>query len=165
MSGPGQDPVWDEYVEAVGGLARLPVLMGERTRSVKAEEDASVQRAQSALDAGNTLFAEWVALARRTMTTAEARLVAARVLVPDAALASTVPHDTPDALVDQLVALDRRLAAEVGGLEDARRQARAEAMQQAAARRRQSALRKELYRIGAAVLAIVVFALLIDALT
>ena len=159
------DPVWAQYLEAVTTLARLPALVADRERSTSAEEEAAMHRAQTALDAAHTLFADWTALARRTMTNAEARLVAAHVLVPDPSLAPTMSSDDPEALVESLVELDEHLSTDIAALEEARRRSRVEAMERAANRIRQAELRRQLYRIGLAIAAIIVFALLLDALT
>ena len=119
----------------------------------------SIARAKAAQEADLNRCEEWKTIATRTLTTAEARLVGARILVPDASAAPTVAYDSPDPLVESLAELEQRLNAEDSGLREARRQGRARAMERAAEAARKAALRRELLRIAAAIALIILGAL------
>lgn len=155
------DPEWTDYLEAVRGLASLPNLVDERRRNAKTDEETSIARAKAATEAALNRCEEWRVYSKRTLANAEARLVAARILVPDASAAPTIAFDSPDPLVESLAELDKRLADQVSGLREARREGRARAMERAAEAARKAAIRRELLRIGGAVVLIILGALLL----
>jgi hypothetical protein len=150
------DPEWTDYLEAVRGLASLPDLVDERRRGAKDDEEAALARAKAASEAALNRCEEWRSYASRALATAEARLVGARILVPDASAAPTIAYDAPDPLVESLAELEKKLDTEVSGLREARREGRARAMERAAEAARKAALRRELMRIGALILLIIV---------
>jgi len=155
------DPEWIDYLEAVNGLAGLPNLVDERRRSAKSDEESSIARAKAAQELALARCDDWQTYAKRTLSNSEARLVAAHILVPDASAAPTVAYDAPEPLLESLQELDKKLATEVSGLHEARRLGRARAMERAAEAARKAALRRELMRIGALILLIIVGALLL----
>jgi hypothetical protein len=155
------DPEWNDYLEAVRGLASLPDLVDERRRGAKEDEDAAIARAKAAQEAALNRCEEWRTYAKRALSTAEARLVSARILVPDASAAPTVAYDAPDPLVESLAELEKKLNSEVSGLREARRAGRARAMERAAEAARKTALRRELLRIAGAIALIVLGALIL----
>jgi hypothetical protein len=162
MTGPTSvDPEWTDYIEAVRGLASLPDLVDERRRQAKDDEEATLTRAKGAQEAALNRCEEWRSYAKRTLGTAEARLVSARILVPDASAAPTIAYDAPDPLVESLAELEQRLNTEVSGLREARRAGRARAMERAAEAARKAAVRRELYRIAGAIALIVVGAFIL----
>ena len=118
------DPIWDEYVEAVRGIGGLPDLRDERKRQATAEEEAAVRRARAELDAEQRQCAGWSLLARRAIANAEARLVAAQVMVPDAAAAPAPPSGSTAELAALVQQTERELDADLVSLEAARRRAR-----------------------------------------
>lgn len=156
--GEPHDPVWGEYVEAVRHLARMPELLDERRRQASADERAAAQHARAALDAALGRCEQWRAQARRAIATAEARLVAAHVLVPDPSSAPSVDYESPDPLVDEVDRLVRELDSAVVELQNTRRRMRLEAAEEAARRLRAAARRRRWIRSG--VLASVVLAVL-----
>ena len=158
---PEVDPEWTDYLLAVEGLAGLPNLVDERRRSAKADEEAAIARAKAAQELALARCDEWRTYAKRTLSTAEARLVAAHILVPDASAAPTVSYDSPEPLLEGLAELDKKLAGEVSGLHEARRVGRARAMERAAEAARKAALRRELLRIAGLIALIILGALLL----
>ncbi|MFI5959295.1 hypothetical protein [Cryptosporangium sp. NPDC051539] len=158
---PSPDPEWIDYLEAVNGLAGLPNLVDERRRIAKSDEEASIARATSARELALNRCDEWQTYAKRTLANSEARLVAAHILVPDASAAPTISYDAPDPLIEGLGELDKKLATEVAGLNEARRAGRARAMERAAEAARKAALRRELIRIGGLIALIILGALLL----
>ena len=126
------DPEWTDYLEAVTGLAGLPNLVDERRRSAKDDEQASITRAKTAQELALARCDEWQVYAKRTLANAEARLVAAHILVPDPSAAPTISYDAPEPLLEGLAELDKKLSGEVAGLHEARRAGRARAMERAA---------------------------------
>jgi hypothetical protein len=162
MTGPVPvDPEWSHYLEAVRTLASLPDHIDERRRSAKEDEEAAITRARGAEAAALERCEAWRSYASRTLATAEAKLVGARILVPDASAAPTVAYDSPEPLVQSLGELEKKLSDEVAGLREARRQGRARAMERAAEAARKAALRRELLRIAAAIALIVLGALVL----
>jgi hypothetical protein len=155
------DPEWIDYLEAVSGLASLPNLVDERRRSAKSDEETAITRAKTAQELALNRCDDWRTYAKRTLSNAEARLVAAHILVPDASAAPTIAYDAPEPLIESLTELDKRLAAQVSGLHEARRAGRARAMERAAEAARKAALRRELMRIGGAIALIILGALLL----
>ena len=153
------DPEWTDYLEAVRGLASLPDLVDERRRGAKEDEETALARAKAASEAALNRCEEWRSYATRTLATAEAKLVGARILVPDASAAPTIAYDAPDPLVESLAELEKRLSTEVSGLREARREGRARAMERAAEAARKAALRRELLRIAALIALIILGAL------
>ncbi|TQS42455.1 hypothetical protein [Cryptosporangium phraense] len=158
---PELDTEWIHYLEAVKGLAGLPNLVDERRRSAKADEEAAIARATTARELALKRCDDWQTYGKRTLANSEARLVAAHILVPDASAAPTISYDAPEPLIEGLELLDKKLAAEVAGLNEARRAGRARAMERAAEAARKAALRRELLRIGGLILLIVLGALLL----
>jgi len=163
MSARSSDPLWDEYVDAVRGLGRLPELRDERRRTASAVEQQSVQRARSAQDAELRRCEEWALIAGRAMSTAEARLVAAQVLVPDVTAAPPMPVGPPEELVALVQQSERELAGDLGSLDTARRRARQRAIEQAQRAKELAARRRAVIKF-AAVGGVVVVALLVLAL-
>ncbi|SHN44606.1 hypothetical protein [Cryptosporangium aurantiacum] len=155
------DPEWTDYLAAVNQLANLPNLADERRRSAKADEETAIARAKGAQELALKACDDWLVYAKRTLSNAEARLVAAHILVPDASAAPTIAYDSPEPLVEGLAELDKKLATEVAGLNEARRAGRARAMERAAEAARKAALRKELLRIGGIIVLIILGALLL----
>ncbi|HEV2087987.1 MAG TPA: hypothetical protein VGR21_06725 [Cryptosporangiaceae bacterium] len=164
MNTSANDPVWDDYLLAVGDLARVPNLVGDRRQSAQAEEDAALHRARTALDAVLTRCQEWRTQAQRAVATGEARLVAAKLLLPDAAEAPTITAETPEPLVESLTILEQKLDNDLAKLEQARRYARQESLERAADAQRRAEMMRQLYTVGAAVAAIILFAILLGAL-
>lgn len=158
---PGPDPEWIDYLEAVSGLAGLPNLVDERRRSAKADEDAAIARANTAQELALKRCDDWRTYAKWTLANSEARLVAAHILVPDASAAPTISYDAPEPLIEGLAELDKKLATEVAGLNEARRAGRARAMERAAEAARKAALRRELLRIAGIIAVIILGALLL----
>lgn len=161
MTQPAVDPEWIDYLESVKGLAGLPNLVDERRRSAKTDEEAALTRAKNAQELALARCNEWQVYAKRTLANAEARLVAAHILVPDASAAPTISYDAPEPLLEGLAELDKKLSSEVSGLHEARRAGRARAMERAAEAARKAALRRELLRIGALIALIILGALLL----
>lgn len=153
------DPLWEEYVGAVHGLGQLPELHDERRREAAAEEAATVGRAREAAEAQFRSGEEWTGQARRALTTAEARLVAAQVLVPDEASALPPATGAPAALSKAVHQAEQELVTDLAGLQTARRRARENAIARAH-RARELAARRRQIAIFAAVGAVVVLAIL-----
>lgn len=151
------DPLWMEYTEAIRGVAALPDQLSSRLAETNRDGDAAVQRAQHQRDQRVHDCSEWAVQARRATANAEARLVAAKVLIPDAAApAPAVDQQDPGLLVEELRNSVRDVDAALTTLGAARRRERdAAALAAAAAGRRQFWLRR------VAVAAIVVTLLLI----
>ncbi len=164
MNTPANDPVWDDYLLSVSDLARVPSLVGDRRQSARSEEDAALHRARTALDAALTRCQEWRTHAQRAVATGEARLVAAKLLLPDAAEAPTITSETPEPLVESLALLEQKLDNDLLKLEDARRHAKQEALERAADAQRRAETMRQLYKIGAAIAGIILFAILLGTL-
>lgn len=159
------DPDWDAYIEAVESLGALPEDRDKLKRQAALEEEAAVRAARAALDAEQQRCGEWTLLARRAIANAEARLVAAQVLVPDVAAAPEPPSGSPPELAAMVRQNERELETDLAGLEAARRRARqqaAEASRLAAERadRRRGMIRFALFGalIVGAILAIALLA-------
>ncbi|GAA3394558.1 hypothetical protein [Cryptosporangium minutisporangium] len=162
MSRPARvDSEWTDYLAAVNQLANLPNLADERRRSAKADEEAAIARAKNAQELALKACEDWRTYAKRTLANAEARLVAAHILVPDASAAPTIAYDAPEPLIEGLQELDKKLATEVDGLHEARRLGRQRAMERAAEAARKAALRRELLRIAGLIALIILGALLL----
>lgn len=161
MTQPSPDPEWIDYLASVKQLASLPNLVDERRRSAKTDEETALNRAKTAQDMALARCDDWLVTAKRTLANAEARLVAAHILVPDASAAPTISYDAPEPLLEGLAELDARLSTEVSGLHEARRAGRARAMERAADAARKAALRRELLRIGGLIALIILGALLL----
>ena len=161
MTQPSLDPEWIDYLESVKGLAGLPNRVDERRRSAKTDEETALARAKNAQEMALARCEEWRVYAKRTLANAEARLVAAHILVPDASAAPTISYDAPEPLLEGLAELDKKLSAEVSGLHEARRAGRARAMERAAEAARKAAMRRELLRIGGLIALIILGALLL----
>jgi len=142
------DPLWDEYVEAVRGLGGLPALLDERSRQATAEEQAAARRARSTLDADQRRCDEWSLLARRAIATAEARMVAAQVLVPDPASGPAPMAGPPDELAATVQQAERELHADLAGLDIARRRARQRAIEDARRAAERAATRRAMIRFA-----------------
>jgi len=117
------DPLWDEYVDGVRNLGKLPGLRDERRRQATAEEEASVRRAKEAVEEELRRCEEWSAQARRAIGTAEAKLVKDQVLVPDPAAAPPRPGGTPAELAALVQRTGHELEADLASLDSARRRA------------------------------------------
>jgi hypothetical protein len=153
------DPLWSSYVDAVRSLGALPELRDERRRQATAEEEASVRRARERIEEELRRCEEWSTLARRAVGTAEARLVAAQVLVPDPAAAPPPPTGSPAELAALVERAQHEVEGDVAGLDAARRRS----IQNAAARERRAselaARRKQLLMfagVGAAVVLVII---------
>jgi len=142
------DPLWDEYVDAVRGLGRLPERRDELHRRATAAEEAALRQAQATVEAETARSEEWAVLAKRSVGTAETRLVQAQVLVPDPAAAPSPPEGSPAELVGVVRQTEHELATDIQDLGTARRRASEQAIERA---RRAAAL-------AARVRAIVIFA-------
>ena len=151
------DPVWNEYVESVRHLTRLPELMDERRRQTNEDEEIAARRAQTALDAALARCEEWRMMGKRAIANSEARLVAAKVLVPDASGAPTVSYDTPEPLAEDIGKLTDELDTALAKLEEARRRTRLDAAEQAAREIRQAERQKQLVRYGATAALVIAF--------
>lgn len=136
------DPVWTDYVESVRGLARLPELRDSRRHQAADEEKSVVARARAELDSRLRRCDEWETLSRRAIATAEARMVAAKVLLPDEASTPPPPNAPPEELVAQLKVSERELDTDLASLEAARRRARSRAAEDAAREAALAARRK-----------------------
>jgi hypothetical protein len=156
------DPLWTEYLDAVRGLGQLPELRDERRRQASAHEQAAVRQARAALDTELHRCDEWSTIAGRAMSTAEARLVAAQVLVPDVAAAPPPPAGAPAELVALVQQTEHELATDLAGLDTARRRARQRAIERAQRAKELAARRRQVIKFaavgGAVVVALLVLA-------
>jgi hypothetical protein len=142
-------------------MASLPNLIDERRRAAREDEEEALTRARLNLEAATAACDDWQAMAKRAVSTAEARLVSSHMLVPEASAAPTIAAETPEQLVDGLRLLEQRLGGEVDGLQEARRVGRMRAMERAAEASRRAAQRRELMKIGGAILLIILGAILL----
>ncbi len=128
---PLNDPLWNEYAESVAGLAELPALLTARKAEAAAGQETALTNARAARDAELRRCRDWRAQAKRATANAEAKLVAAKVLIPDASQAPQLPVGKPQHLVDELSQAVRRFDEELSGLDAATRRSRdAELLQQ-----------------------------------
>lgn len=159
------DPLWDEYVDAVRNLGQLPALKDERRRQATAREQASVRRAKDALEAELRHCEEWSVVASRAMSTAEAKLVAAQVLVPDVAAAPVLPSGTPVELAGVVQQTERELAGDLIAVDTARRRAKQRAIERAQRAKELAARRRAVIKFavvgGTVVVALLVLAFLL----
>jgi hypothetical protein len=157
------DPLWNDYVDAVEKLGRLPERRDHLRRAASAAEQEAYRRAQAQLDAETRRCDAWDAQARRAIENAEAKLVSEHVLVPDPAGVAPATG-SPDELAILLRQTEHELDADVASLDLARRRAKDEAVKAARAARQRAELLRGVAifaAVGAAVvLAIVAIAVL-----
>lgn len=131
------DPLWNEYAEAVAGLASLPELLAARRREASAGQDTTLASARATRDVELRRCRDWHAQAKRAVANAEAKLVAAKVLIPDVSQArqlavaepesgqsELVKATKPQTLVDQLRQVMREFDDELEALGVATRRSR-----------------------------------------
>lgn len=155
------DPLWSSYVDAVGQLARLPERGDHLRGRATAAEQETYRRAQADLDAVTRQCAAWNDEVRRALETAEAKLVQANILLPDAAAATPLAGE-PAALSNVLREAGRELDADLAGLELARRRAKDDAQRAAFVAKQRADLRRGIV-LFAGVGAVVVLAILVIA--
>lgn len=150
------DPLWEEYVEAMRALATVPTTLDARLKEADAEREETIRTARSAREYELRRCAAWRALARRELANAEARLVAAKVLIPSSRAVPAPTETDPEMLAEGLRSSAREFAATLGTLQTARRKARDADLAEQSRRGRAVAMRRRFVVVGAAVLLIVV---------
>lgn len=158
------DPLWDEYSVAVRGLGEIPGSRDKRRAAAsKAEKDA-VDRARKARNAEIERTEEWQTLASRAANTAEARLVAEQVTVPDTTSAP-MPGSPPAELAALLAQTQQELVTDIRGLNSARIRARDEAIRRAQRAKERAERRRAVAMFVAIGAAVVVALVVISVLT
>jgi hypothetical protein len=121
-----------------------------------------VERAQADLAAESHRCDAWSLQGRRAIATAEARLVAAQVLVPDHADTPAAPTGSPAGLAAVVQQTERELEADLAALHTARRRARQRAAEDARRAQERAAHRMAIIKFavigGAVVVAILALA-------
>jgi hypothetical protein len=154
---------WEDYLESVQALASMPGREQARRRRVAGDEATAVAGAKAELASQLRRCREWEQLAARTQANAEGQLVHAKVLLPDPASAPPPPGGSPEQLAEALLAAERDLAADLGGLAAARKAADRRARDEAASAVARAARRRQLLTYGG--IALVALVLLVALLT
>ncbi|HEX3733024.1 MAG TPA: hypothetical protein VHU91_08910 [Mycobacteriales bacterium] len=97
----GREEDWLSYLEAVAGLGDLPELCARRHSDIAAEQDSTLAIARRRRDAALQETERWQTLAKRSLSNAQARLIAAKVLLPDVGAAEPT-NASAEELVEQL---------------------------------------------------------------
>lgn len=117
------DSVWGEYCEAVRGLGELPNLVTRRQRSLAAEQETALATAVAARDAELDQAEHWRKLAKRAISNAQARLVTAKVLIPEVPDTDVAQPRPAGQLVEQLRQSSNDVDRDVATVRTARRRA------------------------------------------
>lgn len=155
------DPLWDEYREAVAGLQRLPVLLADRDDAINASRDAAVATAKIKRDARLRQGEQYRMQAARALSNAQARLVATGVLIPDVSSGTPTDSNEVGVLAAQLGQAVSDFDRDTARVSSARRRAEDERALQAVAQARAAARRQRLRwaAIGAAGVVVLVLML------
>ncbi len=87
-SGEPTDLAWRQYCEAVSSLGHLPQVIERRHLKLGAQGDSDLAAQRGIRDEQLAQSQQWRILAKRALSNAQARLVAAQVLIPDV----TIPN-------------------------------------------------------------------------
>ncbi len=136
--------LWQQYREAVDGLGALPQVVANRHLQVGTRGDGDLKAQRRNLEEQLAQAQQWRRLAERALSNAQARLVAAKVLIPDVSSPNfALSHDgvMPTELVERLRQAVTDVDADVAAVRTARRRmvderARGEVAQRAVAQRR-----------------------------
>lgn len=136
MSAERTDLLWQQYREALEGLSDLPQVLARRHLEVGIREDSDLAACRKDRDEQLAQSQQWRRLAERALSNAQARFVAAQVLIPDvstsksttsrastANLAEQAPRlgDTPVELVNRLHQAVTDIDSDVAAVRGARR--------------------------------------------
>lgn len=150
-SGEPTDLAWRQYCEAVSSLGHLPQVIERRHLKLGAQGDSDLAAQRGIRDEQLAQSQQWRILAKRALSNAQARLVAAQVLIPDVTIPNfSAPNfaappsrqsATPAELVDRLRRAVADVDVDVAAVRAARRRvfdehARDAVKQRAATRRR-----------------------------
>ncbi|MGH3545039.1 MAG: hypothetical protein ACRDPW_03835 [Mycobacteriales bacterium] len=104
------DATWQQYCEAVRGLGELPQAIARRHGDADAQNDNDLAAARTKRDEQLIQAQRWRTLAQRALSNAQARLVAAQVLIPDVGPAASQDRGaTPADLAVEPADLERQL--------------------------------------------------------
>lgn len=137
------DPLWDEYREAMGGLAEVPTMLTHRLADAHSEREQAVLLARDQRDYELRRCLEWGTQAKRAVSNAEARLVASSVLIPDASHAPAINETDPELLAERVREVSREFESSLSALTVAHRRVRdTQSMAAVKARQRAFMLRR-----------------------
>lgn len=140
-------------------LAEVPEKLEVRLREARAEQESAVSVAKAQRDTELQRCAQWVLQSRRAVANAEARLVAAKVLIPDTVGAPSVAETDPELLLGEVRSGVREFENALAALLSAGRRAADDAVVAEAEARRRLFLRRRLIAsgvVGAVVLLLIV---------
>jgi len=150
------DSAWREYREAVRGLGELPELITRRQRSIGTEQETALAAAVAARDAELDQTEHWRKLAKRAISNAQARLVTAKVLIPEVPDTSAAQPRSAGQLVEQLRQTSNDVDRDVATVRTARRRAADEQTRERTEQLQARHLRQRLIWAGLACAAVVV---------